>query len=203
MTDSHALFIQLPAPPAHGRGDRLVPVFAARVAGCRRVVPRVGATRAPIEPGPSHGVPETSDSPTQDARSRPGTSSRTLPHSRRRGSFTLPSDGRSGCSIPPDPAAQAGPRFRSTTSISTAGSSALLSADTGGAGNASATSAALRRESGDQQGPAAGRAPDVVSEPARASAFPGAPTTRKARCPVRPRVRTGETPCRERRRGSD
>ena len=49
--------------------------------------------------------------------------------SRRRGSLTPPSDGRSGCSIPPDPAAQAGPRFRSMTSISAGGSSALLSAE--------------------------------------------------------------------------
>ena len=52
-----------------------------------------------------------------------------LPVSRRRGSLTSPSDGRSGCSIPPDPAAQAGPRFRSSmTRISASGSSALLSA---------------------------------------------------------------------------
>ena len=59
------------------------------------------------------------------------------------------------------------------------------------------------RVRGDEQGLAAGRAPDVVFEPARASAFPGAPITRKARCPARPRVGTGEAPCRERRRGSD
>lgn len=48
---------------------------------------------------------------------------------RRRGSLTPPSDGRSGCSIPPDPAAQAGPRFRSRTSVYPGGSSALLSAE--------------------------------------------------------------------------
>ena len=36
-----------------------------------------------------------------------------------------------------------------------------------------------------------------------ASAFPSAPTTRKARCPARSRVGTGEARCRERRRGSD
>jgi hypothetical protein len=52
-------------------------------------------------------------------------------------------------------------------------------------------SAPVSLEIGDEQGLAAGRAPDVVSEPARASAFPSAPTTRKARCPVRPRVGTG------------
>ncbi len=33
---------------------------------------------------------QTSDSPTQDARSRPGTSSRTLPHSRKPGSLESP-----------------------------------------------------------------------------------------------------------------
>jgi len=36
-----------------------------------------------------------------------------------------------------------------------------------------------------------GRAPGVVFESARAYAFPSAPTTRKARCPVRPRVGDG------------
>jgi hypothetical protein len=50
----------------------------------------------------------------------------------RRGSVTPPSHGRSGCSIPPDPAAQARPRFRSMTSISAGGSSALLSARNAG-----------------------------------------------------------------------
>ena len=39
--------------PRAWSGDRLMPVFGARVAGCRRVVPRVGATRAHIKAGPS------------------------------------------------------------------------------------------------------------------------------------------------------
>jgi len=48
--------------------------------------------------------------------------------SRKRGTLTPPAEGRSGCCIPPDPAAHRKPRFRLVTSISAGASSALLGA---------------------------------------------------------------------------
>ena len=67
---------------------------------------------------PPRGPPNTIATRSYVHLTRNGSSSRRDRVRRRRGGFTLPSAERSGFSIPPDPAAQAGARVRSMTSIS-------------------------------------------------------------------------------------